>query len=252
MSYQIQDMPPAPPVGVPDLPRFARYCWHQRPYHTLVEIMDGLVPISPYGHKPGLWEAVSEALLEATGTKGEQLTGRLIAAALYPATYRESTQADVLTACKKAVGRADLWPISAKLAALAAACELGPDAEAGAWAYSLVLVSKHSATGAGGAAAPTGLPLAADEIALLLAGFDPETRLPLDEMDAELAIAGRIGRTPASMLLLSTVASASILSEQFAVARVKKALEVIPHRNRKVIAVMKAALEPAFEGLTIP
>jgi hypothetical protein len=245
--------PPSLPPGAVNLPLFAWFCWHQKPYHALHEILDGLMPISPYGFVPGVWDAVYEAVENATGIKGEQLPGRVVAAALFPDSYRDATLDDVVEACKKAMRRGDSasWGAAAKLAALARACELGPNAEAGAWAYSLVMLAKHSATGGGREAAPTGLPAPADEIALLIAGMDPETRLPLDEIDGEFAIAAFRGRTPAAMMLLSTVVSASVLSETFAVARIKKALAAIPNRNPQVISVMKAALEPAFKGLTI-
>ena len=147
--------PASLPPGAVNLPLFAWFCWHQKPYHTLIEILDDLVPISPYGFLPGLTEAVYEALENSVGIKGEQLPGRVVAAALFPETYRDATIRDVLDACEWATRRGDasIWGAAAKLAALARACDLGPNAEAGAWAYSLVVLAKHSATGGGREAA---------------------------------------------------------------------------------------------------
>lgn len=170
-------------VAPVDLEGFALHCWRQGPRKSLETIYDELAAVSPFGHIPALRSEVTDALMENIGIGGLGLDGQNIARALNEARFRNASHEDIRLTAEATMRTPYGWEDSAVLAGLAQACELGTNAIAAAWAYGPIMTRKHSPASFGKPADDTGLPVPADELALLLAGMDPVSRRAFGDMN---------------------------------------------------------------------
>lgn len=161
-----------------DLEAFALHCWRQQ-HQPLESIFEIMIATAPNVDLRALREQVAEAMMERVGTSDTSLSGKYVAIALNEAKFRNASIGDIMAASERALDCGGAWEESAVIAGLAEACFLGRNAVAAAWAYTPIHLRKHSATGFGKPAEDTGLPVPADEIALLMAGMCPITRMAI-------------------------------------------------------------------------
>jgi hypothetical protein len=190
--------------GILDLKGFTRHAWRQGARVPIHVVMNDLGTISRFGLLPDIRFAVRDVLATHIGTADFAIDGQDFARLADSSTYRACTAEDVSKIAARTLAAGDVWAEAAAVAALAESCELGHTAIAGAWGYGLLCAALPDFDGS---LPETGLPVPADDIALLLAGHDPATRLNLKRSLKWSAAVKQANATAQNTVLLWMVAA---------------------------------------------
>lgn len=190
--------------GILNLKAFTRHAWRNGARTSVAGLATACGTISEFGLLPDIRFAIRDVLVTQIGTHEPGITGQDFARlADYP-TYRGCTSEDVSKITSRALAAGDVWGEAAAIASLSEACELGYTAIAGAWGFGLLCAARPDWDGS---LPETGLPVPADDIALLLMGCDLDTRRPNRGTPAWRDAVRKANSTAQNTVLLSFAAA---------------------------------------------
>lgn len=230
------------PVGALDLHEFTLHCWRHGARASVDDILTRLAPVSPYGHIPGLRMAVRSLLIDVTGRREWEITGQEFARSVDPSRFRPCSGEDIIEASMLAMAAPRFDALASTIAGLAASCELGSTAIAGAWAYGALTGSPSRSDGA---LISTGLPVPADDIGVLLAQSSPQSRRPVS-IDEWIDLVASSNLTTQNTVLLSFAAVArwggsdQEMRDQMAAQLENDLLPRVPWVAPKVMQMLRA------------